>query len=177
MFYSGKMVSDQLDAALTNAVCQAEILDGSLLVLGNLVADTTYAASGDIEYDLYSGAAFATGNKEVVLVDYAGISEGKIMDNNYKMGIKLYDLKVPAGVPTRVRRPHLHDKFWLSAANFEGTGLAAGKYGIPANGKYTHAVSATLPESGYAIKILKEEDLTVGMQLHGKKYLCEVVQL
>ena len=176
MFYSGKMVSDQIDAALTNAVCSSAILDGSLLVLGNLVADTTYAASGDVQYDLYSGAAYATDDPEVVIVDYAGISEGSIMGNNYKMGVKLYDLQVPANVPTRVRRLHLHDKFWLGANNFHGT-PTVGQYAEPENGEFRHKPAASAPQSGYGIKILKEEDATVGMSTQGKKYLCEVISL
>lgn len=175
MFYSGKMVSDQIDAALTNAVCSQSILDGSLLVLGNLVADTTYAASGDVQYDLYAGAAMAADDTEFVIVDYAGISEGQIMGNNYKMGRKLYDLNVPANVPTRVRRLYLHDKFWLGENNFNGT-PTVGQFAIPEVGKYTHKPAASI-SSGYGIKILKEEDATVGMSLQGKKYLCEVVSL
>lgn len=175
MLYSGKMVSDQIDAALTNAVCEAEILDGSLLVLGDLAADTTYSADG-LEYDLYEGAAFAQGDTEVVLVDYAGIAEGAIAGNNYKMGVKLYDLRVPAGTPTRVRRPHLHDKFWLSDANFESD-PTVGEYAVPAEGKYTHTPSAIAPASGYGIKILIKEELTAGMKAHGDKYLCEVISL
>ena len=175
MFYSGKMYSDQIDAALTNAVCSEKILDGSLLVLGDLAADLTYDAAGK-EYDVYVGRKFATDDKEVVIVDYAGISEGTIMGNDYKMGIKLYDLEVPANRVTRVRRLHLHDKFWLSANNFAATPVA-GKYGIPANGSYLHAISNTLPEAGYAIKILIVDDLTTGAKANGKKALCEVVQL
>ena len=37
MIYSAKMVSDQLDAALTSAILNAEVINGALVVLGNLV--------------------------------------------------------------------------------------------------------------------------------------------
>jgi hypothetical protein len=40
-----------------------------------------------------------------------------------------------------------------------------------------HAPAASLPQSGYAVKVLVEQDLTAGMASKGKLYLCEVVQL
>lgn len=175
VFKYGNMASGILDTFLANAISEEEIADGSLVVLGDLVANDIYDKNG-VEYDTYKATAPAAATDEVVIVDYAGISEGKITDNNYKMGIKLYNLKVPAGQITRVRRLALHDKFWLGEDNFDGN-VTVGKYAVAAADAYTHAPAAALPNAGYAVKILASESLTAGMASKGKIYLCEVVQL
>jgi len=175
VMYSGKMISDQIDAYLTNAVAAEGVKDGSLVVLGDLAADTTYDANG-LEYDLYEAAKPAAATDEVVLIDYAGISEGIINGNDYKMGHRLYDLEAPAGTPMRARRLGLHDKFWLGEGNFD-TAPTVGEFAGINAGAYTHKALAALPASGYGVKILVEKDLTTGTRSNGKIYLVEVVQL
>ena len=174
VFKHGKMMSDVVDSALANAIFEEEVDDGALVVLGDLADDLAY--TGLVEYDTYEGAKPAAATDEVVIVDYAGIQEGAIGGNQYKIGIKLHDLKVPAGTPTRVRRLYLHDKFWLGSDNFAST-PTVGKYAVAEGSKYTHKPAETLPEKGYAVKVLVEKDMTVGMHTEGKIYLVEVVQL
>ena len=173
VFKHGKMMSDVVDSAITNAVFEEEVYDGSLVVLGDLATD---ADLGLDEYDTYEATAPAAATDEVVIVDYAGISEGAIAGNQYKVGVKLHDLKVPVGTVTRVRRMYLHDKFWLGAGNF-ASAPTVGEYAKATASDYTHTPAATLPASGYAVKVLVEKDLTVGMRSEGKIYLVEVVQL
>lgn len=175
VFKRGKMMSGVADVALANAVSEEDIYDGSLVVLGELADDKTYDEDGK-EYDTYNATAPAAATDEVVIVDYAGISEGEINENRYRMGIKLHNLACPAGHPMRVRRLYLHDKFWLGENNFSAT-PTVGEYATAEAGEYTHAPAESKPESGYAIKILVENDLTVGMHSEGKLYLCEVVSL
>lgn len=175
VFKSGKMVSNQLDAALTNGVGAQELPDGALVVLGNVLADSTYA--GEYEYDLYEAAAPVAATDEVAIVDYAGISQAAIAGNQYKgISKKLVNLNVPVGTPTRIRRLYLHDKFWLGEDNF-ASAPTVGEFAVAAAGKFTHEPAAALPEGGYAVKILVEKDLNIGMRLDGKMYLVEVVQL
>ena len=174
VFKHGKMMSDVVDAALTNAVLEEDIKDGALVVLGDLAADGAY--TGKVEYDTYEAAAPEAETDEVVIVDYAGISEGSIAGNEYRIGIKLHNLTVPAGTATRVRRLYLHDKFWLGADNFASAPVV-GEYATAKANSYKHTPAATLPQAGYAIKILVENDMTVGMHTEGKIYLVEVVQL
>lgn len=176
VFKRGKMMSGVADVALANAVASSAIDDGSLLVLGELAGDDTYDANGK-EYDTYVAAVPAAATDEVVIVDYAGISEGEIADNNYKMGNKLYNLKCPAGYPMRVRRLYLHDKFWLGEHNFVGNAPVVGEYATATAGDCRHTPADELPAAGYAVKVLLAEDLTAGMHSVGKLYLCEVVQL
>lgn len=176
LFFAGKMLSQDADSQVTSAVFQAPVKDGSLAVLGDLAADTTYKASGDVEYDVYQAAAPEAVTDEVVIVDYAGISGGDINGNYYKMGIKLYDLEAPAGEIVRVRRLHLHDKYWLGASNFESTPVVGEFAELKAN-SMKHDPKSALTGGQFGVKILKEQDLTTGMQSNGKVYLCEVVAL
>lgn len=176
VFKAGKMASQQLDSALANAVAATAVPDGALVVLGDMIQDTTYDLGGLNEYDTYEAAAPAAVTDEVVVVDYAGISEGAIAGNVYKMGNKLYNLTAPAGQIFRVRRLALHDKFWLGDSNF-ASAPTVGQFATATASAFTHTPAASLPGSGYAVKILVKEDLTAGMQSKGYIYLCEVVQL
>ena len=176
VMYSGKMVSDQIDAYLTNGVADSNLKDGDLVALGDLVADTTYVATGDVQYDVYEADFPAAATDEVVIIDYAGISEGEINDNEYKIGKKLYNLTIPAGTNFRVRRLALHDKFWLGTDNFASTPVV-GEYATATADAGEHTPANALPASGYAVKVLVEKDLTTGMRSQGKIYLVEVVQL
>lgn len=175
-FKEGKMASNVLDSMLAGGVSASALKDGSLVVLGDLVADTTYIASGDYQYDVYELSLPAAATDEVAIVDYAGISEGPIAGNVYKMGNKLYDLEVPAGELTRVRRLALHDKFWLGEDNFEST-PTVGEFAEAKASSGKHDPKSSLTGGQYGIKVLLEKDLTAGMKSVGKIYLCEVVAL
>ena len=176
LFFAGKMLSQDADSQVTNAVLESAVKDGALVVLGDLADDTTYMDTGDYEYDVYEAAAPAAATDEVAIVDYAGISGGEIYDNYYKLGVKLFGLEAPAGEIVRVRRLHLHDKFWLGEANFESA-PTVGEFAAAKASSMLHDPKSSKPGSGYAVKILKEEGLTTGMEENGKKYLVEVVQL
>ena len=179
VFKTGKMISNVVDSYLANAVSDVAVPDGALVSLGDLAADTTYSATGK-EYDTYVAAAPTSATAEVVIADYAGIEEysesGYTKNNVIKQGIKLYGLQIPAGTIYRVRRLALHDKFWLGDGNFTSA-PTVGQFAAVGQNKFTHTPAASKPGSGYAIKILVEEDLTTGMSSNGKIYLCEVVQL
>lgn len=169
---SGKMASNVLDSMLANAKASEAIKDGSLIKLGDLVADDAY---GDVDYDTYAAEKPAA-DEEVVIADYAGISEGAITGNNYKLGVKLHDLMIPAGEVFRVRRLALHDKFWLGEDNFDKA-PAVGKFATVEAGEYEHKVEDADPATGYVIKVIAEKGMTVGMKAEGKLFLCEVIHL
>ena len=169
---SGKMASNVLDSMLANAKATEAIKDGSLIKLGDLIEDDVY---GDADYDTYKAEKPADG-EEVVIADYAGISEGAIAGNEYKLGVKLHDLMIPAGAIFRVRRLALHDKFWLGQDNFD-TIPTVGKFATAETGKYEHKVAAEKPVAGYGVKIIAEKGMTAGMKADGKLFLCEVIHL
>ncbi len=170
VFYSGKMISDQIDSYLANGIAEAEKVDGALVVLGDLAKDTTYAADG-VEYDTYKVEDPAA-DKALGIIDYAGISEGDINGNVYKLGAKLYGLTVPAGEIFRVRRLGLHDKFWLGADNFDAAPTVGDEVGALASGKHGANGVGT-----YKVKVLTSRELTTGMKANGLMYLCEVIAL
>ena len=181
LFFAGKMLSQDADSQLAGALFQssgnnAAVKNGSLVVLGALADDTTYADTGDFEYDVYKATAPAAVTDEVVIVDIAGVSGGEINGNYYKLGVKLYDLEAPAGEIVRVRRLHLHDKFWLGASNFESA-PTVGQYAELKANSVKHDPKASKTGGQYAVKILKSQDLTTGMESNGLMYLCEVVDL
>lgn len=169
---SGKMASNVLDSMLANAKAAEAIKDGSLVKLGDLVVDDVY---GDADYDTYKAEKPADG-EEVVIADYAGISEGAIAGNEYKLGIKLHDLMIPAGEVFRVRRLALHDKFWLGEDNFDKA-PTVGKFATMEAGKYEHKTADEDPKTGYVVKIIAMKGMTVGMKAEGNLYLCEVIHL
>lgn len=174
IFKEGKMLSNVADSYLANAVADFDMPNGSLVVLGDLADDKTYAKDG-LEYDTYKAAKVAAETDEVVIVDYAGISEGEIGGNNYKFGNKLYELVVPAGEITRVRRLALHDKFWVAKDNFNGAPVK-GQYAIAEAEKLTLKPNAE-KTANFCVKVLEERDLVAGMRNVDKMYLCEVVSL
>ena len=184
LFFAGKMGSQQIDVLLANAyVVDAEgeaieAPDGGLVELKKLHADETYSANG-LQYDVYDAEKPSEEPKDLALIDYAGISEGEIAGNEYKIGIKLYNLNVPAGTITRVRRPMLHDKFWLGADNYDFEPAVGDLAGVKAD-DFKHAKleleEGAKPE-GYAVKVLIERELTTGTRSQGKMFLNEVVSL
>ena len=178
------MASDDVRTYLANAVvldgnnAEIEAPDGGLVDLVALRADTTYSNTG-LQYDVYNAKAPTADYADLALIDYAGIQEGVIGGNAYRIGDKLYNLTVPAGRPTRVRRPALHDKFWLGSANFAAEPAIGDAYGINA-GAFTHAKIAAADvasHTGYMIRIRIARELTTGMRSQGNMYLAEVVQL
>lgn len=182
LFHAGKMASQDVRTFLAGAIVldendePIEAPDGGLVELGNLHADDTYSATG-LEYDVYDAKAPAAEPKDLALIDYAGVSQGEIGENEYKIGLKLYGLKVPAGQVTRVRRPALHDKFWLGEANFKTQPAIGDGYGISA-GEFAHAkVADESQHDGYMIRVQIARELTTGMRSQGHMYLVEVVAL
>ena len=176
LFFAGKMLSQDADSQVTSAIFEEPVKDGSLVVLGDLAEDDTYRKLGDIEFDLYKAAAPEAADDEVVIVDYAGISGGDINENYYKLGVKLFNLEAPAGELVRVRRLHLHDKFWLGEDNFESE-PTVGEFAEAKANSMKHEPKASLTGGQYGIKILRKQDLTAGMESKGLMYLCEVVAL
>lgn len=181
LFYAGKMLSQDADSQVVNALYQeagvdAAVKDGSLVVLGDLAEDLTYAANGDYHYDLYKAEAPAAVTDKVAILDFAGISGGEINENYYKLGVKLFNLEAEAGEPVRARRLFLGDRFWLGEDNFESKPVV-GEYAELKVGSCKADPKASHTPGQFGLKIRKEQDLNAGMELKGKMYLCEVIDL
>ena len=180
LFSKAIMASETVRPLLVSALFQANnanapVMDGAIIELGDLVADTTYTTSGDVDYNVYVATAPKGPTSAIAIVDYAGISEGAIAGNVYKMGNKLFNLTVPAGTITRARIPQVHDKFWLGADNFTST-PTVGQFAGTAAGALTLTPNAAAG-AGFNVKVLLEKGLTTGQKGNGNIYLCEVVGL
>lgn len=184
LIHAGKMASQDVRTFLANAVIldedsnPIEAPNGALVDLIALRADTTYSATGR-EYDVYDAKAPAAEYKDLALVDYAGVQEGEIGGNVIRWGDKLYALRVPAEVATRVRRPAMHDKYWLGEANFDATPAIGDAYGIKA-GEFVHGKIEAADEAahqGYMVRVQIERELTTGMRNQGHIYMVEVIKL
>lgn len=180
-FFKGLMASEDIRAFVGSALFQvdgvnAPIHDGAFVKLGDLAPDTTYGIEDDVAYNVYTCSAPEEVTDEVVVLDYAGIQEGTIGNNDYKIGIPLYDLVCPAGRPCRFRRMAVGDKFWLTDGLFESAPVLK-EFAELTAGKTTLTPAASHTEGQFGVKILAEAEMTTGQIANGKRYLVEVVEL
>ena len=159
---------------------EAEITDGAFVVLGDLVKDNVYSQTS-LEWNTYSATAPAADTATPVVIDIAGVQEGVIGGNAYRIGNKLVDLVATAGTPVRFRRLMSGDKFWLGAGCFEST-PTVGKYAKLTASKVTLTAANDAPSGKFGVKILASKDLTVGQSVtevsagvYEQLYLCEVL--
>lgn len=155
----------------------APITDGALVVLQGLAPNDAYNI-GDVDdavdYNVFLSAAPTAPTDDVVIVDIAGISNGDIAGNNYKMGIKLYGLTAPAGEAVRYRTLMKGDMYWLSDGCFVSA-PTVGQYAIATASSVQHTPNASNPGAGqYCVKILASKGFTAGSNNIGTLYLCQV---
>ena len=180
VFRVAEMMSEDVQSYVIScqyqvASADAPIEDGSFVKLGELKPDTTYAAAGDKDYNVYLASMPTAVTDKVVVIDYPGVSEGSIAGNSYRMGVKLFDLVAPAGRPVRARRLALGDRFWLGEDNFAAAVDANGYAILTAND--VRLTPAPAAGDNFAVKIHLGKDFNYGQSAKGKLYLCEVVGL
>ena len=180
VFRAAEMMSEDVQSYVISCQYQvadadAPIEDGSFVKLGELKPDTTYAAAGDKDYNVYLASMPTAVTDKVVVIDYPGVSEGSIAGNSYRMGVKLFDLVAPAGRPVRARRLALGDRFWLGEDNFAAAVGANGYATLTAND--VRLTPAPAAGDNFAVKIHLGKDFNYGQSAKGKLYLCEVVGL
>lgn len=180
VFRAAEMMSEDVQSYVIScqyqvASADAPIEDGSFVKLGELKPDTTYAAAGDKDYNVYLASMPTAVTDKVVVIDYPGVSEGSIAGNSYRMGVKLFDLVAPAGRPVRARRLALGDRFWLGEDNFAAAVDANGYAILTAND--VRLTPASAAGDNFAVKIHLGKDFNYGQSAKGKLYLCEVVGL
>lgn len=188
VFSKGLMASEDIQSYVGSTKfmaddAYAQVMDGAFVVLGDLCTDGIYSADS-IDYNVYQSTAPTATTDKVVVIDIAGISEGVIAGNTYKIGVKLVDLQAQPGFAVRFRRLALGDKFWLGEGCFASAVGENGYATLTAN-DVTLTPAASVPGSGFAVKIQATKDLTVGQTVaknadgstYEQLYLCEVVQL
>lgn len=175
-FAKARMASESVLSYLGSVKMDEIINDGALVVLDGLADNTAYGASV-LDDNVFKGKKPEAVTDEVVIVDIAGVSNGVIAGNNYKIGNKLVGLTAEAETAVRYRIPMKGDMFWLSDSCFEGTpDLVTNKYAIPTVSSYKHTAVAegATSDAKYVIKLIDEKEFTIGMTKIGKMYLCQV---
>jgi hypothetical protein len=175
LFSCGIMTSESVQSYVLSGKAAIDLDDGAFVVVGDYAEGTVYGEH-DKDQNVHVLTAPAAVTDTVAVVDYAGISEGVIAGNTYKMGYKLYDLKVPAGTATRVRKLDLGDKFYLGNDNFVSA-PTAGQFATLTAAATVLTPAASKPASGFAVKINRIDSLTTGTKANGSRIECEVVQL
>ena len=160
----------------------AEIHDGALVVIGDLIDSDAYNVGerngvnveGIKDYNVYKATAPAADTDDVLIVDLAEIPGGEIGGNYINYGIKLFGLRKPAGGTARARVLKKYDKFWLSDDCFVGT-PEVGKYAIATANDTHHTVVDDAKTDGYCVKIEASTDFAPGRESIGTLYLCRVL--
>lgn len=154
----------------------AECYDGALVTLGELEDSTIYTGRKDPNvFAITAGDA----SKEIAVVDYVGVSNGSIMNVNYREGIKTYGLTAPAGTKVRVRRLCKHDfAYWSKDCFTVAAAPDAGKYAVADSTDGTKwAVQDSAATDKTCIKIHFAEPVTEGMVSNETQYYCEVINV
>lgn len=178
-FHKGLMASEVIPTQLVSGVYYVSarataVGDGALVVVGDLMAHDVYASTTDLNVHKVTAPAALT--DRVAVVDYVGVPTGAIGDNQYRVGYATYGLQVPAGTVTRVRRLSLDDTYWTDADNF-ATAPTVGQYATATAGTVQYTPAATVPNSGFCVKIEASKPVTTGTVNSSTEYLCTVVQL
>ena len=185
VFSKGLMASEDIQSYVGSTKFTADdeyaaVMDGAFVVLGDLDLDGVYSATS-VDYNVYKSSAPAALTDKVVVVDIAGVSEGVIAGNTYKIGVKLTDLQAEPGFAVRFRRLAVGDKFWLGEGCFK-TAPGENKFAtLTANDVVLTPAAAA--GDGFAVAIKASKDLTTGQvvakngESYEQLYLCEVVQL
>lgn len=179
IFSKALMMSEDVKSYLTSVRFQANnadapVDDGSFVVLGDHVQDTTYG-EGRVNPNGYFGKAPAALTDKVAVIDLPEISEGTINGNDYKIGIKTSNLTAPAGRLVRARKLALGDKFWLGSDNFTAD-VGENGFGI-LTANDVRLTPAGAQGANFAVKIIDKRNLTIGQHNEGMQYLVEVVGL
>lgn len=144
-----------------------ETYDGAFVNIGDLDLDGVYSATS-VDYNVHVATAPATGSltrEDICVIDLAGISEGVIGGNSYKIGDKITDLKLKAGYNGRFRRLMKGDKFWIGLGNFASAPTLK-QYCTVANGLTTLTASAASPTADqFNVKVIASKALTIGQSV------------
>lgn len=152
----------------------AEIHDGAVVVIGDLEDHALYSNVKDLDTHKITAPVAVT--DKVAIVDLVNVSEGKIMGELYREGIKTVGLTVSAGIPVRVRRLVEGDKFFLASGNFEGD-VVVGEYAVPTAGSTLWTPASEPVENACGLKILMDKPLVEGTVNTDTLYFCMVEQV
>lgn len=179
IFQKNLMASEDVKAYLGTGVFykgakQESIHDGAIVVVGDLEDHSVYAGIKDVNVRKLTAPAAAT--DKVVIVDYVGVSNGEIMGNTYREGVKTAGLTAPKGERVRYRVPQVGDTFYLGTGNFDKAPTIGQFAGVTATDTIL-TVEESAPVSGFGVKIEDKKTLTEGTVDTDTLYFCRVVSI
>lgn len=163
---SGKFVDEEGE--------EQSIHDGALVVIGDLCDHSVYSNIKDL--DLHKITTPAADTDKVAIVDIVTVANGDIAGQNYREGINTVGLEAPAGLPVRVRRLSVGDKFFLASGNF-ASDPTIGEYAIPTADSTLFTPATSVAAGKTTIKILDSMPLVEGTVDTDTKYFCMVEQI
>lgn len=152
----------------------AEVHDGAIVVVGGLEDHAVYTGMKDLDTRKITAPTAVT--DPVAIVDLVNVSEGQIMGELYREGIKTVGLVAPAGRVVRVRKLAVGDTFFLATGNFIGT-PEVGAYAIPTANSTLLTIDDEVTAGALALVLEVALPLTEGTVNTDTKYLCRVEQI
>lgn len=154
---------------------QAEVEDGALVSILGLEDHDLYTGLKD--FNARKITAYNANAPIYGFVDYVGVSHGKILGVEYRIGDKIAGTYPSAGEVTRVRMLEVGDEFYLGDDNFASAPTVS-KFAVPTAGSTKMTPAATAAASGLCLEIEDTRTLIMGQVNEGSTlYRCRVIQL
>ena len=162
MFVSRKMEADYVGTDLATVSFEEEKDNGALVTLGEAVSSPVYNQVVDMNH--YKGV-----NPSVIASDSIYVVDSPDVFQVGGLRVDIVDpraFSVPAGYPVRAKRLVAGDEAWWSEGCFATTAITAGEsYVMPAANSDKWAISASLPATRVAGKVIASENVAVGNSL------------
>ena len=177
MFQKIQMASEDVKSYLHTGVFYneddpAEVFDGAVVVVGELLDHDMYANTKD--FNKHKLTAPAAKTDTVGIVDYVGVPTADVRGVQYRVGEKLFGLAPEVGENVRVRDLKPFDKFYLCEDNFASTPTVGQFAEVTANSCVWTPVAAQTA-GVTTIRIEGKKNLITGQVNGGTQYLCVVV--
>lgn len=142
-----------------------------------LNTDYGYGATG-LDPNVFIFAAPAAVTNKAYVFDLAEIPTASDANGNvWRIGMDTTNVTVKASPnPLRFRELAMEDMFEIGDSNF-ASAPTVNQYGILTVSAMTLTPSATIPATGFTVKVMRKLQLNAGLQRSGDRFLCVVVQL
>lgn len=181
MFEKSLMASEDVQSLLYSGIfyvddAEAECHNGAIVARGDMLEDIY----GNPDPNLYKIAAPEAATDEVGVVDFVGVSNGDIMGENYREGIKTYGLSAEAGRAVRVRKLMKGDTGYFSAENIVGGTANDGDFVVATAGSTLLTAKASLTnddKKGTYGVVRFAKPIVEGTVETGTKYFVEFINV
>lgn len=144
------MAGNKIDSYLQSVQLAEAVENGSLVVLGGVVAGNPEVRVATAPVDVTTEEVLLVASPELVEI------------NGYRIDVSDPSLFVnPANKPARAYRLKNGDTFTITDVGFDGTSTV-GQFVIPQNASFKGIASATIGTTRVAFKVLEKTNISVG---------------